>query len=40
VSAGATTAADLAERWSRHQGAGGGTTEVDAEYLEVVAVRR
>lgn len=31
---------DLAEHWSRHQRPGAHATEVDAEYLEVVAVRR
>jgi hypothetical protein len=33
-------AAELAAHWSSHQRARGATTEVDAEYLEVVAVRR
>ncbi|GLC26957.1 class I SAM-dependent methyltransferase [Roseisolibacter agri] len=32
--------ADLTAHWSQHQRATGATTEVDAEYLEVVAVRR
>ncbi len=36
----AALAADLAGHWSRHQRAGAAGTEVDAEYLEVVAVRR
>jgi ubiquinone/menaquinone biosynthesis C-methylase UbiE len=36
----ASLAADLAEHWWRHQRVSGSTTEVDAEYLEVVAVRR
>jgi ubiquinone/menaquinone biosynthesis C-methylase UbiE len=31
---------DLADHWSRSQRASGTTTEVEAEYLEVVAVRR
>ena len=33
-------AADLAQHWSRNQRGAGPTTEVHAEYLEVVAVRR
>lgn len=33
-------AADLSEHWTRHQHPSVATTEVDAEYLEVVAVRR
>jgi 2-polyprenyl-3-methyl-5-hydroxy-6-metoxy-1,4-benzoquinol methylase len=33
-------AADLAEHWSQHQRGPAGATEVEAEYLEVVAVRR
>jgi SAM-dependent methyltransferase len=33
-------AADLAAHWSRHQRGSGPSTEVDAEYLEVTAVRR
>jgi SAM-dependent methyltransferase len=36
----ASFAAELAGHWSSHQRASGGTTEVDAEYLEVVAVKR
>jgi ubiquinone/menaquinone biosynthesis C-methylase UbiE len=36
----AAFAADLEVHWTRHQRAGAATTEVDAEYLEVVAVRR
>jgi ubiquinone/menaquinone biosynthesis C-methylase UbiE len=36
----ATFAAELAAHWSSHQRGSGPTTEVDAEYLEVVAVRR
>ncbi|MDF1503273.1 class I SAM-dependent methyltransferase [Roseisolibacter sp. H3M3-2] len=36
----ATFAADLAAHWARHQRAQGAATEVEAEYLEVVAVRR
>jgi ubiquinone/menaquinone biosynthesis C-methylase UbiE len=36
----ASFAADLAEHWSRHQSGSGASTEVDAEYLEVTAVRR
>ena len=36
----ASFAADLAEHWSRHQRGGGASTEVEAEYLEVIAVRR
>ncbi len=36
----AALAADLAGHWARHQRAGAAGTEVDAEYLEVVAVRR
>ena len=31
---------DLVEHWSRHQHGPAGVTEVDAEYLEVIAVRR
>jgi SAM-dependent methyltransferase len=33
-------AADLADHWSRHQRGPDAATEVEAEYLEVVAVRR
>jgi hypothetical protein len=33
-------AAELAEHWTSRHRAGGAPTEVDAEYLEVVAVRR
>ena len=36
----AAFAADLAEHWAWHQRGSGASTEVDAEYLEVVAVRR
>ena len=36
----ASLAADLAAHWSKHQRGTGSTTEVDAEYLEVVAVKR
>jgi ubiquinone/menaquinone biosynthesis C-methylase UbiE len=36
----ASFAADLAEHWSWHQRGSGTFTEVDAEYLEVIAVRR
>ena len=36
----ASLAADLAAHWSRGQRASGTTTEVDAKYLEVVAIRR
>ena len=36
----ATLAADLAAHWASHSRASDGTTEVDAEYVEVVAVRR
>jgi len=36
----ASFAADLAAHWSRHQHSSGASTEVDAEYLEVTAVRR
>ena len=36
----ASFAADLAAHWSWHQRAGGASTEVEAEYLEVIAVRR
>jgi len=36
----ASFAADLAEHWSWHQRGGSETTEVAAEYLEVIAVRR
>ena len=36
----ASFAADLAEHWSWHQRGSGASTEVDAEYLEVIAVRR
>lgn len=32
--------AELTEHWSQHQRGTGATSEVDAEYLEVVAVRR
>ena len=31
---------ELTEHWVRHQRPGAQATEVDAEYLEVVAVRR
>lgn len=33
-------AAELAEHWTRHQKPGAERTEVDSDYLEVVAVRR
>lgn len=33
-------AADLAEHWTRHHRAGTEQTEVDAEYLEVIATKR
>jgi hypothetical protein len=36
----ASFAHELAAHWSSHQRATGTTTEVDSEYLEVVAVRR
>lgn len=36
----AAFAAELTDHWTRHQRATGATTEVSAEYLEVVAVRR
>jgi SAM-dependent methyltransferase len=36
----ASFAAELTTHWSSHQRAGFPTTEVDAEYLEVVAIRR
>jgi ubiquinone/menaquinone biosynthesis C-methylase UbiE len=36
----AAFATDLAEHWAWHQRGSGTSTEVDAEYLEVVAVRR
>jgi ubiquinone/menaquinone biosynthesis C-methylase UbiE len=36
----ASFAAELAAHWSSHQRANGATTEVEAEYLEVMAVRR
>jgi hypothetical protein len=36
----ASLAADLASHWTSHQRGTGSVTEVDAEYLEVVAVRR
>jgi len=36
----ASFAADLAAHWSWHQRGADASTEVDAEYLEVVAVRR
>jgi SAM-dependent methyltransferase len=36
----AALAADLAAHWSQHARGSDATTEVDAEYLEVVAVRR
>jgi SAM-dependent methyltransferase len=36
----ASFAAELTAHWSSHQRTGRATTEVDAEYLEVVAVRR
>ena len=36
----ASFAADLAAHWSWHQRGSGASTEVDAEYLEVIAVRR
>jgi SAM-dependent methyltransferase len=36
----ASFALDLTTHWSRRQRASGANTEVDAEYLEVVAVRR
>lgn len=36
----ASFAADLADHWMRHQRGADRSTEVDSEYLEVVAVRR
>jgi 2-polyprenyl-3-methyl-5-hydroxy-6-metoxy-1,4-benzoquinol methylase len=36
----ASFAADLAAHWSWHQRVAGASTEVEAEYLEVIAVRR
>ena len=36
----ASFGASLAEHWSRHQRGSGASTEVDSEYLEVIAVRR
>ena len=36
----ASFAADLADHWSTHHRAGGAATEVDSEYLEVIAIRR
>ena len=36
----ASFAADLAAHWSWHQRGSGASTEVDAEYLEVIAARR
>ena len=36
----ASFASDLSEHWSWHQRGNGEATEVDAEYLEVIAVRR
>ncbi len=36
----ASLAADLASHWTKHQRPSAETTEVDAEYLEVVATRR
>ena len=33
-------AAELADHWARHQRSAGATTEVDSEYLEVIATRR
>jgi SAM-dependent methyltransferase len=36
----ASLAADLAAHWTQHQRGGGATTEVEAEYCEVIAVRR
>ena len=36
----ALLAADLADHWARHQRLSAQTTEVDAEYLEVIAIRR
>jgi ubiquinone/menaquinone biosynthesis C-methylase UbiE len=36
----AAFAADLAAHWTRGQKASGNTTEVDSEYVEVIAVRR
>lgn len=33
-------AADLAAHWARHQRPGAQTTEVDSEYLEIIAIRR
>lgn len=36
----AQLAADLTYHWERHQRLGASATEVDAEYLEVIAVRR
>ena len=36
----ALLATDLTEHWTRHQRGSDGTTEVEAEFLEVIAVRR
>jgi SAM-dependent methyltransferase len=36
----AAFAADLADHWARHQRSAAATTDVQAEYLEVLAVRR
>ena len=36
----ASFASSLAEHWGQHQRGNGRSTEVDAEYLEVIAVRR
>jgi len=36
----ASLAADLTSHWTKHQRPSAETTEVDAEYLEVVATRR
>lgn len=35
----AMLAADLTHHWTRHQRPASPTTEVDAEYLEVIAIR-
>lgn len=36
----ASFAAELRDLWERHQRPGADTTEVDAEYLEIIAIRR
>jgi non-specific serine/threonine protein kinase len=36
----ASFAAELAAHWTAHHRPGGAATEVDSEYLEVVAIRR